>query len=598
MKEDKMNAESIGRGEDSRREKKREVEKRKVRSWLKTVSAFANTEGGELIFGIDDNDQIVGLADSKADSEFISQKIKERIDPVPQTVVNVEQTAGGKSLVVVTISKGDDTPYYYLGDGALETYVRIGNESVVAEATDHKRLVLQGKNTSFDARPSSELFDNHSFSKLASRYYSWTGEPFSPKLYRSMSLVEADGRLTNAGLLVCDENPLRQSRVFCTRWNGVDRSGAHGVDALDSMEISGSIITQIEDTLRFIRRNTRVMWCKEATQRREMPEYIERSVTEAVVNAVAHRDYLIAGSEVHVDIYDDRLTIYSPGGMPQGRIIQEMNLSDIPSVRRNPVVADALSQLGYMERKGSGMGKIIGPYRALPFVTGEFMPRLQSDRSQFAVTFLSLAPLGELTQTAADVTQTFTQRLTQTFTQRLLPVQSAILEVVAVTPTLTRKKMAGILGVSENVVKYHLNALKQRGFLVRIGSDNAGRWQVLQGGAQAAAGGKEDEQINDTADPLNDPINDPINLSAAENELLRLLRENPRATYSQLSAGLSKSAPTIKRMLMKLRKENIIARHGSNKSGYWQLMQERLSEYCSMMGKGLNFKTDTEEGRP
>lgn len=78
---------------------------------------------------------------------------------------------------------------------------------------------------------------------------------------------------------------------------------------------------------------------------------------EVVVNALAHRDYLIQGSEVHVDMYDDRMVIYSPGSMPEGRLIQTMNLEDIPSVRRNPVIADIFAQLGYMERKGSGMGK-------------------------------------------------------------------------------------------------------------------------------------------------------------------------------------------------------------------------------------------------
>lgn len=80
---------------------------------------------------------------------------------------------------------------------------------------------------------------------------------------------------------------------------------------------------------------------------------------EVITNALAHRDYLIQGSEVHVDMFDDRMEIYSPGAMPEGRLIQNMDLDNIPSIRRNPVIADIFTQLGYMERKGSGMGKII-----------------------------------------------------------------------------------------------------------------------------------------------------------------------------------------------------------------------------------------------
>lgn len=80
-----------------------------------------------------------------------------------------------------------------------------------------------------------------------------------------------------------------------------------------------------------------------------MPEYVERSYHEALVNALAHRDYLVNGSEVHIDIYDDRMEIYSPGGMPDGSYIQERDPLTVPSTRRNPVLADIFNRLGYME---------------------------------------------------------------------------------------------------------------------------------------------------------------------------------------------------------------------------------------------------------
>ena len=136
-------------GEATEYDKKQEVERRKVKSWLMSVSAFANGTGGCLIFGVSDDDRIVGLADAKADAEFVSQKVKERIDPVPQTVLKIEREEG-KDLLILQVLPGDDTPYYYMGDGVLETFMRIGNESVVADATEHKRLVLKGRNASFD----------------------------------------------------------------------------------------------------------------------------------------------------------------------------------------------------------------------------------------------------------------------------------------------------------------------------------------------------------------------------------------------------------------------------------------------------------------
>lgn len=83
---------------------------------------------------------------------------------------------------------------------------------------------------------------------------------------------------------------------------------------------------------------------KTANSRVELPDYVERSAFETLVNALIHRDYLIIGSEIHIDIFDDRMMIYSPGGMPDGQNIQDADIDMIPSTRRNPVLADIFSR--------------------------------------------------------------------------------------------------------------------------------------------------------------------------------------------------------------------------------------------------------------
>ena len=121
-----------------------------------------------------------------------------------------------------------------------------------------------------------------------------------------------------------------------------------------------------------------------------MQDYCERSVFEALVNALIHRDYLILGSEVHIDIYDDRLTIYSPGGMADGTRIQERDISNISSTRRNPVLADIFGRLGYMERQGSGFKKITESYHAAHNYRKELEPEFYSDVTSFQVTLYNL----------------------------------------------------------------------------------------------------------------------------------------------------------------------------------------------------------------
>lgn len=376
-------------GEATEYDKKLALEGKKPKSWCKSVSAFANTFGGALIFGISNEGMVVGLENPEGDAEKISEVIKTRLDPMPEFKLRFYQTEDGKVLIILDVYKGDETPYYYSGDGVLEAYVRVGNESVKATATELKRLVLRGKNTSYDSQNSTYKAEDYAFSKLKERYKKWTGNSFDDKDLISFGLVNEQGNLTNAGALLADESPIRCSMLFCTRWNGLNKSGG-AVDALDDAEYSGSVISLIENGEAFIKRNCKMKWRKTANSREEMPEYVERSYHEALINALAHRDYLVNGSEVHIDIYDDRMEIYSPGGMPDGSIIQDRDPLMVPSTRRNPVLADVFNRLGYMERKGSGFGKIISGYEFQINYDESKRPSFRSDRYQFTVVMPNL----------------------------------------------------------------------------------------------------------------------------------------------------------------------------------------------------------------
>lgn len=364
------------------------LEIRKPKSWLKSVSAFANGIGGTLFFGIDDNRNVVGLANAQADAESISRLIKERITPYPNFIL-VPERENGKDLLVLTVISGRTTPYYYKADGVMEAYIRIGNESVIAPDYVLNQLVLKGMNRTYDSLISEYDFKDYAFSKLRERYKIWTGSSMTDKLFDSFEVRDRNSKLTNAGALLADNSPIRHSRLFCTRWNGLDKSGGL-VDALDSAEYSGSLIILLNEGVGFVKRNMKTRWKKTSDSRIEMPEYCERSVFEALVNALIHRDYLILGSEVHIDIYDDRLTISSPGGMPDGTKIQERDIFSVSSTRRNPILADIFGRLGFMERQGSGFKKITETYHAAHNYREELEPKFYSDFSSFCVTLYNL----------------------------------------------------------------------------------------------------------------------------------------------------------------------------------------------------------------
>lgn len=364
------------------------LEVKRPKSWLKSVSAFANGVGGSLFFGIDNDRNVIGLVNAQSDAEAISRLIKERVTPLPDFILTPERKYG-KELLKLTVFAGRSTPYYYKADGIMEAYVRVGNESVSAPVYVLNQLILKGMNRTFDALTSEYDFKDYAFSKLRERHKIWTNNSMEDKLFDSFDIRDDHGKLTNAGALLADDSPIRHSRLFCTRWNGLDKSGGM-VDALDSAEYSGSLIILLNEGAGFVKRNMKTRWKKTENSRIEMPDYCERSVFEALVNALIHRDYLILGGEVHIDIYDDRLIITSPGGMADGTRIQERDISNISSTRRNPVLADIFARLGYMERQGSGFKKITEAYRAAHNYRAELAPKFYSDSASFQVTLYNL----------------------------------------------------------------------------------------------------------------------------------------------------------------------------------------------------------------
>ena len=492
-------------GETTEYDKKLALEVKKPKSWCKSVSAFANTLGGALIFGISNSEEIVGLEDPNEDAEKISEIIKTRLDPIPEFRLRFEQIDKGKVIIILDIFKGEETPYYYSGDGVLEAYVRIGNESVKATATELKRLVLHGRNTSYDSQISSYKVEDFAFSKLRERYKKWTGNSFDEKDLVSFGLANEQGDLTNAGALIADESPIYWSRLFCTRWNGLNKSGGT-LDAFDDAEYSGSVLSLIDNGEAFIKRNAKLMWRKTANSREEMPEYVERSYHEALVNALAHRDYLVNGSEVHIDIYDDRMEIYSPGGMPDGSVIQDRDPLTVPSTRRNPVLADVFNRLGYMERKGSGFGKIIGGYEFQINYDESKKPTFRSDRYQFTVVMPNLnynvpqdVPRNGTQDGTRNGTQDGTQDGTRNGTQdgtwddtRNVPQsvpQSGIYEseknyivkqikkLIKKNNKISTEKMSIALGVSVRTIKRRIRETDEIQF---VGRGCNGHWEIIK----------------------------------------------------------------------------------------------------------------------
>lgn len=214
----------------------------------------------------------------------------------------------------------------------------------------------------------------------------------------------------------------------------------------------------------------------------------------------------VMGGEVHIDIYDDRVELVSPGAMLDGTQIQDRDIYKVPSMRRNPVIADMFTQLDYMEKRGSGLRKMRELTEKLPnFLSGK-EPQYQTEAISFFTTFYNLnwgengrIPIEEVANRVNSTLEKYPVNeessvkkypVNEKSTFERYPVKQnlnkpvgrtaqRIIDMVISNPMITREKMANGLGISLEGVKKQIKNLKDRGILIHEESDKTGYWRII-----------------------------------------------------------------------------------------------------------------------
>ena len=437
------------------------LEEKKPKSWLKSVSAFANGLGGSLFFGVDDDGILKGLDNVQYVCETISSKIRDYMDPLPD-VEMIPHRIDNLDILQLKINTGSYTPYYYVGDGQRIAFVRVGEESLPATAEQMLRLVLKGSNKTYDSLHTDYNAEDYAFTILANTFKTRTSQEWNKKYLLSFGLVTNTGTLTHAGALFADDCPLWQSRLYCTRWDGKTKG-----DAINDAEFTGNVLMLLREAMNFVKSNTKKGWEKLPNGRKNKPEYAERAVLEAMVNHFIHRDYTVMGGEVHLDIYDDRLAVTSPGGMYNGMLIQDLDIADVSSERRNPILANVMAQLDYMEKRGSGLTRICNETQALDGYKDELKPVFKSTPTQFQTIIFASSDNQNVGDFVGDMSET-----------KLTERQHKILNLIKELPTISAKQMSETLSVTTRTVERDLALMKKAGILKREGKDNDGEWIV------------------------------------------------------------------------------------------------------------------------
>lgn len=440
---------------------KEQLEIKKPRSWLKSVSAFANGCGGSLFFGINNEGDVVGINDVQYTISKITELIKTRIEPIPIFRI-IPYEDNNLYFIQLIVSKGQFTPYYYHADGNRIAYVRSGDESIESPLYILNELILKGIGQTYDSILTTELKRDYSFSYLQSKYYNRLNNRLLDEDFTSFELSDGEF-LTRAGILFADINKVRQSRIFLTRWNGVDKLNNNTV--INDNEINGSVLIQLDRAMEFFKANTNMKWHKEKGETIYEPDYDEETIKEAIVNAIVHRDYNVVGAEIVVNIYDDRIEITSPGGMYLGKNIPNVVDSVIESKRRNPIIADLFHRLKLMNRRGSGLANITNRTNEL-FKDNNNHVFFESNDEFFIVKIQN----ANYRKNNKPKNKAIVNSLTKN--------EAKIIDIMRKNPTITVNEIARKLNISHSTVIRTTNKLTNSGLIARIGTNRGGSWKV------------------------------------------------------------------------------------------------------------------------
>lgn len=318
------------------------------RTFLKTVSAYANYNDGEIMFGIDDNGNFMGIENSKEESLRIENMINDSIVPIPNFEIRVKKV-GSKTIILVEVKKGKDTPYYYQG----KAYKRADTSTVEVDRFELRRLAMEGINIDYEERKASS--QDLSFNVLEFRLKEEAGiEKINLDILKTLNLFNKDGYYNIAGELLADKNDIVFSGIDIVKF-GKDINKILYRETVTNK----SLLTQFDRAIEIFEQY--FLFEEIAGYIRIKKELIPKEAfRESLANAIVHRVWDI-NSNIQIAMYEDRIEINSPGGLPAG-ISREEYINGNISVLRNPIIAGVFNRLNIIEKFGTGIARINEEY--------------------------------------------------------------------------------------------------------------------------------------------------------------------------------------------------------------------------------------------
>ena len=479
-----MLIEEILKGESEKIEFK---ENAKTNTYIKTVVAFANGNGGKIVFGVKDNKEIVGVENEFEVMDGIINAISDNCYPMIVPDISLH-TLENKTVILVEIEGGKKKPYYLKSKGMQKgTYIRSGATTrIIEEDYVLKELVLEGENKYFDQQVchgesvSDEEIEKFCewLEKLARK--NSENDTEIRKITRNTLLSwkvleEKNGRIfpTNAYILLSGkENWEVLRKIQCGVFKGETRS-----IFVDKKEFEGSIIMQLEKAYQYVLEKINLGSDIVGIYRVDKYEIPPKSIREVIANAVIHRSYL-EPNDIQVALYDNRLEITSPGMLLSGVNVKRMKVGY--SKLRNRAIASVFAYVNIIEKWGSGIPRIMNEIREYGLQEPEFIIfendfRVNIYRKNYNTTQSTQGS----TQNRINTTQDISKK-EKLDVKNLTETDKTIINTIINNPEMSQKQIADNLNWTVNKVKYYMKKFKQKNILKYEGTSQNGKWEIQE----------------------------------------------------------------------------------------------------------------------
>ena len=421
-----------------------------------TVSAFSNTKGGIISVGISDKSKVIGVSIGRNTIEDLVNYIKRHTDPQVFPSVKVEKIER-KDIVAIEISEAKEKPVFFKG----HAWKRVGKSNLALSASEIRKLAKEKEENVFW---DEQICENATLKDID---ISFVQNSFIP-LYEMetkkkivgppIRFIEGLGCIknnkpTNAGILLFGKDLQKffmNSYITLVKYRGKAVTG----EALDRKNFVGNLFQQIDECDKYIKGQMAMMsrLLPDRVQRMDIPEYPPFSIREVITNAVVHRDHSEQHTKVIIKMFDDRIEVYNPGGLPKD--ITPKNITE-KQFSRNPTITGALSKVKYIEEVGEGWDKIIEEHKGHPLKPK--LPKISSDVYTTNVTLFSTK-------------EKFAKPEVERFRIKLNERQKKALEFVDREGKITNREYRKLfIGITDRTVLNDLTDMVRKRLLKRVG---------------------------------------------------------------------------------------------------------------------------------